>query len=100
MEGLGLEPERAEYLRELAEEGAALHSHGMPERTICDGLLAALDEVDRLRIHNQSTLDHEFRRGFIDGQIAMREENAERASTETKWFKPFCSCEACIARGA
>jgi hypothetical protein len=36
-------------LRALAEEGAALHGPGQPERTICDGLLAALNEIKRLR---------------------------------------------------
>jgi hypothetical protein len=36
-------------LRELATEGAALHSPGQPEHTVCTGLLAALDEVERLR---------------------------------------------------
>lgn len=38
-----------ESLRELAKEGAALHRLGQPEREICDGLLAALDENNRLR---------------------------------------------------
>ena len=38
-----------ESLRELAKEGAALHSPNQPERLICDGLLAALDENKRLR---------------------------------------------------
>lgn len=38
-----------EYLRELAEEGAAIHSDPQPEREVCDGLLWALDEIERLR---------------------------------------------------
>ena len=37
------------YLRELAEEGAAIHSDTQPEREVCDGLLWALDEIERLR---------------------------------------------------
>lgn len=32
-------------LRELAQEGAAMHSEEMPERQVCDGLLWALDEL-------------------------------------------------------
>lgn len=38
-----------EYLRELAEEGAAIHSDPQPEREVCDGLIWALDEIERLR---------------------------------------------------
>lgn len=38
-----------ESLRELAEEGAALHNENQPEREVCDGLLWALAEVERLR---------------------------------------------------
>lgn len=37
------------YLRELAEEGAALHSESQPEREVCDGVLWALAEIERLR---------------------------------------------------
>ena len=37
-----------EYLRELAEEGAGLHSENQPEREVCDGLLWALAEIERL----------------------------------------------------
>ena len=37
------------YLRELAEEGAALHSESQPEREVCDGLLWALAEIERLK---------------------------------------------------
>jgi len=36
-------------LRELAQEGAALHSEEMPERQVCDGLLWALAEIERLQ---------------------------------------------------
>jgi len=39
------------YLRELAEEGSAIHSEGQPEREVCDGLLWALAEIDRLKEH-------------------------------------------------
>ena len=38
-----------EYLRELAEEGAAIHNDPQPEREVCDGLIWALDEIERLR---------------------------------------------------
>jgi hypothetical protein len=37
------------HLRELAEEGAALNSEEQPEREVCDGLLWALAEIERLR---------------------------------------------------
>lgn len=37
------------HLRGLAEEGAALHSAEQPEREVCDGLLWALSEIERLR---------------------------------------------------
>ena len=44
-------------LRTLAEEGSKLHSPGMPEYTLCRGMLAALADIARL----QAAL-----RGFVD----------------------------------
>ena len=48
------------YLRELAEEGAAIHSDPQPEREVCDGLLWALDEIDRLRAVALQHVPHSY----------------------------------------
>lgn len=48
--GLGTTPGTLAWeLRVLAEEGSRVHSPGMPEYTICRGVLAALADIERLR---------------------------------------------------
>ncbi len=65
------------YLRELAEEGAALHSEPtMPERQVCDGLLWALAERENLVTvvqNTESLLAHLLARGLPSTQYRMCE---------------------------
>lgn len=53
-------------LRDLAQEGAALHSEEMPERQVCDGLLWALAEIERLHAVVKAANDQaeRFERGW------------------------------------